>query len=208
VPVALIAAGQWRCIAAACATTAGLIFVTTGALGLSIWETWWQALPEYAVLFDQAAPTHLMPTVLTNLQMLGVPKIIARGAQLAAALFAAAVVWRAWRCLPHSLAVPALLAATCLATPHAFIYDLPMLSSAVLLFAAHRLRSTGCLILPEIGVLIFVLAIPAIMSLRDVHAPISTVAIGLFLALIFAAGKTLGRQLEDIVITAETRAAE
>ena len=53
---------------------------------------------------DQAAATHLMPTVLTNLQMLGFPQVIARGAQLAAALFATAVVWKAWRRLPHSLA--------------------------------------------------------------------------------------------------------
>lgn len=194
IPVALIAAGQWRCIAAACATTAALAIVATGAFGVSIWGTWWQALAEYEAWFDREMVAHqLMPTVLTNLQMLGLPQDIARAGQSAAALVAAVVVWRAWRRLPHSLAVPMLLAATCLATPHAFIYDLPMLSSAVILFAAHRLRSTGSLALPEVGVLIFVLAIPEVMSLYDLHAPISTVAISLFLALVLATGRAANR---------------
>lgn len=87
IPVALIAAGQWRCIAAACATTAALAIVTAGAFGVSIWETWWQALAEYAAWFDrETVANQFMPTVLTNLQMLGLPPGFARAGQSAAAL--------------------------------------------------------------------------------------------------------------------------
>ena len=208
VPLALIAGGQWRCIAAACATTVGLIIVTMAAFGVSIWETWWQALHAYAASFDSEMAAHqLMPTVLTNLQMLGLPQDIARAGQSAAALVAAVVVWRAWRRLSRELAVPVLLAATCLATPHAFIYDLPILSSAVILFSAHRLRSTGSLVLPEVGVLILVLAIPEIMSIRDIRAPISTVAISLFLALVLATGRATNRSSSRISLIGQAQEA-
>ncbi len=187
-PVALVAAGQWRCIAAACATTAGLVAVTIAAFGASAWEACWRALPAYAAWFDALmAENPFMPTVLTNLQRLGAPPEVAQAAQAGAALAAAIVVWRAWR-QQSRLAVPALLAATCLATPHAFVYDLPLLSSAVFLFAAHRLRSTGSLLLPEIAVLVLVLAIPATVAFPNCRMPVSTIAIGLFLALILAPG--------------------
>jgi hypothetical protein len=208
VPVALVAAGQWRCIAATCATAAALIIATAAVFGSSVWVTWLEALPVYAAWFDRltVASQH-MPTVLTNLQMLGLPQDVARAGQIAAAAVAAILVWNTWRRPTHSLGVPVVLAATCLATPHAFIYDLPVLSSAVVLFAAHRLRSTASLFSSEIGVLVFALTFPVIMTLRGVHAPISTVAISLFLTLIFAPGKAMDRRMQDIGATAQTRAA-
>ncbi len=193
-PLALVAASQWRCIAAACATTACLVVVTVAAFGPSIWEIWWQALPGYAAWFYKTMIANpFMPTVLNNLQRLGASQGLARSAQAAAALAAGIVVWRAWRLLPHCLAVATLLAATCLATPYAFIYDLPVLSSAVFLFAAHRLRSIGSLVLPEVVVLVTVLAVPAVMAFPDCHVPISTIAITLFLTLILAIGRAAER---------------
>ena len=193
-PVALVATGQWRCIAATCATTACLVVVTVAVFGVAMWEIWWQTLPGYAAWFYRAlAENPFIPTVLNNLQRLGAPQGLARAAQAGAALAAATVVWRAWRLLPYGLAVPALLAATCLATPYAFVYDLPVLSSAVFLFAAYRLQTTGSLVLPEIVVLVMVLAIPAVMSFPAVHVPISTIAISLFLALILASGRAVER---------------
>ena len=139
-----------------------------------------------------------MPTVMTNLQMLGFPQDLARTGQLAAAAVAAILVWRTWRRPSHPFGVPVVLAGTCLATPHAFIYDLPMLSSAVVLFAAHRLRSTASLFSFEIAVSVFVLTFPVTMTLRGVHAPVSTVAVSLFFVLFFGASKAVGKQMQDI----------
>ncbi len=194
VPVALVAAGQWRCIAAACVTTASMIAATTAAFGSIAWETWTRTLPAYAAWFYKVmAENPFIPTVVNNLQRLGASQGPARAVQGTAALAAGVVVWRAWRLLPHGLAVPALLAATCLATPYAFVYDLPMLSSAVFLFAAHRLRSAGSLWFSEIVVLVLVLAIPAVAVFPSIHIPVSTVAIGLFLTLIMSAGRATVR---------------
>ena len=189
-PLALVAARQWRCIAAACVTTVGLLLATIAVFGIAMWETWWRTLPGYAAWFYRVmAENQFIPTVLNNLQRLGVPQAPARAAQVAATLAAGIIVWRAWRKLPHSLAVPALLAAACLATPYAFVYDLPLLTSAVFLFAGYRLRSTASLVLPEVAVLVSVLVIPIVMAFRDCHLPISTVAVSLFLALIMSAGR-------------------
>lgn len=196
VPVALAAAGQWRCIAAAGVTAMALAGAAIAVFGASIWAIWWQALAVYAAWFDHLMVARdVMPTVLTNMQILGFSQPIAWTVQIAASVIAALATWWAWSRLPHQLAVPATLAATCLATPHAFLYDLPMLSSAVLLFASHRLRSAGVLIWPEIAIMIATLSIPVVTALRDIRAPISTVAIGLFLGLVLVAGRTAVRSV-------------
>nr|MDA8250980.1 glycosyltransferase family 87 protein [Rhodospirillales bacterium] len=194
VPVALVAGGQWRSVAAACATAAGLLLVTSAAFGATIWWSWLHALPAYALLFDRDMVGHpLMPTVLENLQALGVAPGVAWVAQMAATITAGIIAWAAWRRLPHALAVPAVIAATCLATPHAFVYDLPMLSGAAILFAAERLQARGALVLPELGTLILVLAIPLAMTMHGVHAPVGAAVIALFAALVMADGQRTAR---------------
>jgi hypothetical protein len=187
VPVALLAAGRWRCIAAACATTAALVVLDTAMFGRSIWMAWWRSLPGYAAFFDRAtAGIRTIPTVLGNVQALGLSHGVAQSVQAAAALLAAAAVWAAWR-RGGPFAAPVLLAATCLATPHAFLYDLPMVSSGVLLFAGQRLRTRGSLVLPEVAVLAAVLATPVAMAVQDTPVPVSTITIGLFLGLALSA---------------------
>jgi hypothetical protein len=193
VPLALVAAGRWRCIAAACVTTAGLVALDTVVLGRGIWAAWWRSLPGYMAVFDRdTAANRTIPTVLGNVQALGVPHGVAQAVQVLAALAAAAAVWAAWR-RPGPFAVPALLAATCLATPHAFLYDLPLLSAGALLFAGQRLRTRGALVLPEVAVLAGVLAMPVGMTLQGAPIPLSTITTGLFLALAVAAGREEGK---------------
>jgi hypothetical protein len=190
VPIALVAAGQWRCIAAACATTAGLFVTSVAVFGGSVWLTWLRAFPAYAAWFDNRAIGESARSTLTaNLRCLGVPQDTTRLIQAATVCLAAVLVWFCFRRLPRALAIPALLVATCLATPHAFIYDLPMLTGAVLLFVMYRLRSDMSFSLPEIGVLILALTFPAIMAQSTTHVPISTVALGLLEFLILATGR-------------------
>jgi hypothetical protein len=191
VPVALVAVGQWRCIAAVCAATVAMVVVTTVAFGGAVWAAWLQALPAYLAWFEtRTVAQEFRSTVTADLQSWGIHQEPARLAQAAAACFAAALVWVCFRHLPRALAVPALLAATCLATPHAFIYDLPMLTAATLLFVAYRLQSTTPFHMMEIGVLILILTFPAIMARSDNHLPISSVAISFFEILILTTGRS------------------
>ena len=185
VPVALIAVGQWRCLVVAVAATFALMGLSSWAFGWSIWHVWIEALPEYARWFDARTDSpRFIPTVLMNLQSIGAPALIARLAQAVAACLAAVTVWVCVRRGPRGLALVTVLIATCLATPHAFVYDLPMLTSAIVWFAAYRLQK-GTLLSPvEVVVLVMVLLFPAVMTISDAPLPVSTICLGLFLVVI------------------------
>lgn len=189
VPFALLAAGQWRCIAAACAT-AMLLAVAAGVLlGWSAWSAWIEVLPRYQRWFDALEKAwEVQPTVLANLQQLGAPTWLAKLAQAAAACCAAACTWSAFRAGPRGLAVPVLLVATFLAAPHAFTYDLPLVSAAATLFALHRLRSEGGLGPGDRVAVLLAFCLPALMLAPallvrpGLPLPISTPVLALVLA--------------------------
>jgi hypothetical protein len=185
VPVALLAAGQWRCIASAAATTALLVAATAVAFGGPIWPAWLAALPEYQDMFARSTHGHrLMATVLTNLEAFGAPARVAGAAQALASLGSAVVVWVCWRWGPRDLATAALLAGTCLALPHAFLYDLPILTGAVVVFLRARLLASGRLDRLEWASVTAVLAFPAAMAFCTVHLPVSGVATAVFLGVV------------------------
>jgi hypothetical protein len=102
--------------------------------------------------------------------------------QAIVACLAASLVFYSFRRLPSSLAIAVLCAATLLSTPYAFVYDLPLLTGAVLLFVAYRISHGPPFGLPEIGFLILILVFPAIMVVGGIHAPISSAVVGLFIA--------------------------
>ena len=58
--------------------------------------------------------------------------------QFGAAVAAAGVVWQCCRGGPTPLAAAALFVATFLASPHAFVYDMPPVATAVLWVVAER----------------------------------------------------------------------
>lgn len=174
-PFALIAAGAWRCLAAIAMTIAALVILASAAYGWSLWPAWLASLPAYSHAFDEAAVHYqLMPTVTANLQMLGVSLAAARPVQLAIAACIAALIWRAFRGGVTVRARSALLSGTFLATPHAFVYDLPMLTGAITGFVAEKLRSGTDFHSAEIAILIFALAFPALMMWAGPHVPLST----------------------------------
>jgi alpha-1,2-mannosyltransferase len=175
VPIALLAAGSWRCIAAAGLTIVALVILAGAAFGWSIWTTWLTALPAYSRQFDAGAVAYnLMPTLTANLQMLGITLSTARLVQAGAGLCVAIIMWRVFRRGITASSTNALLAGTFLATPHAFVYDLPMLTGAVTGFIGDRLRASAAFGLGEIAILVFALAFPALMMWAGPHLPLST----------------------------------
>jgi alpha-1,2-mannosyltransferase len=183
-PIALVAARQWRCIAAACATTVVLVIITSATFSGTIWLAWLHAFPDAAAQFYKLlADNRLMPTVGGDLHALGIPQGAAYVIQVIVGCLAASLVFYSFRHLPSSLAISVFCAATFLATPYAFIYDLPILTGAVLLFVSYRISCNLPLGLPEIGLLILVMTFPAILAFGDIHAPISSLTVGLFIAL-------------------------
>jgi uncharacterized membrane protein YfhO len=92
-------------------------------------------------------------------------------------------VWVCWRRGPQDTAIAVLLIATCLATPHAFVYDLPLLTAAVALLVSQRLNEHRAFAPLELIVLLLAVIFPAIMAGAQQHLPLGGVALVLFLTL-------------------------
>lgn len=176
VPVALVSARAWPGIgAAACAAVlSGLL--AAAVFGGSLWGDWLSSLAAYSAWFDAQTPLlTLKPTITANLALLGVPhgawalQVLAGGAM-------AALVWHAFRRGVSLAGIGVLVAATALANPHEFYYDLPMLTAAVLFIGAARLRAGRPLQWWETILLAAVLCLPLAMfwtALLGTPAPVS-----------------------------------
>ena len=201
VPVALIAAGLWRTIAAACATTAALVLLTIVAFGPGVWPAWAGNMVQYAGQFaaESGGIVHLMPTVAAALLRLGAAPFVAEIVQLAAAAAVGAVVWRCFRAGPGRLAAAALFVATFVATPHAFVYDMPMVTTAVLWVIDERRRTGDAFRGGELLILLLAVAAPISLVAGAGRFPLALLSLVLLLGLIM-------RRLERARATANAAA--
>ena len=186
VPIALVAAGLWRTIIAAGATVAVLVAVTSIAFGPGLWWVWAGNIIEYSRQFaaESSAIAHLMPTVSAGLGQLGMSPLLIDIAQLAAAIVAAGVVWLCFRGGPTPLAAAALFVATFLASPHAFVYDMPPVTAAVLWTIAERQQAGEAFGPGEILVLLLAMVLPIALVAGPTHQPLMQLSLALLLALI------------------------
>jgi hypothetical protein len=162
VPVALIAARRWLTFAAAGGTLAILVIASGVAFGWSMWPLWLAKLFSHA---DWVADVkgRLNPTVTAGLMFLGVNPTAARIVQLCVATAVATIIWMCFRRGVTILATAALLVGTFLATPYAVVYDLPMVTSAVIAVLAEKSRTGTSLTILEAAVLSLALALPIIV---------------------------------------------
>jgi len=189
VPVALVAAGLWRTLASAGVTAVVLVALTSLLFGGAIWPGWAASLPVFSRQFtaESGEIMHLMPTILVALLQLGVPAVPAQLAQWAGTAAAAVVVWNLFRFGPHDLAGAGLLTATFLATPYAFVYDMPVVATAVIWVVAERQRAGDALGTGEVVILILALISPITLPAGTSKFPLVT------LALILLLGAIVGR---------------
>jgi hypothetical protein len=192
VPVALAAAGMWRALAAAGATVVALALAATLLFGCETWAAWLSMLPAYADLVDQTSGLAIMCSVVANLEMAGVPLAAAKLAQAVTALAVAVLVYRCFRRDAGKLATAALLTGVFLATPHAFFYDLPMVTAAMALFVQARIDSRGTFTTFEVCVLVLAALFPITMLVRAFPLPTSFVPLALlFLVIVRAENRGL-----------------
>ena len=172
VPVAFAAAGYWRAFIAAGVTVVVLALVTTAVYGTGVWADWVAALPGYLDAFDRdPVKMGLKPTVMANLQLAGVTLPVAKMIQGVVAVGVAALVWGCFRRGSGRLATAVLLVGTALATPHAFIYDLPIVAAAIALLIEERVAFS----LGEVVILIAAFTFPILMMLKMDALPVSAV---------------------------------
>ena len=176
VPVALVAAGAWRGFGAAVVATAALAALTVIAFGAGAWVDWLTTLPGYQNRFDlNLGNLHLQPTVTANLALAGLPAAVARSAQAVTAIIMAVLVWMSCRRGLSHTAIAVVAAATVAANPHAFFYDLPMLTAAALFLGQSRVQAGGRLHWAETALLLLVLCIPAVILWVDLPVSLPVV---------------------------------
>ena len=181
IPVALVAMGAWRAIAAACATALAGVLASGLVYGFGLWPLWAHSIIEYAHRFPPVVD--YMPTIEANAVMLGAPAALAQALQIVVSLFVGATVWRAWRGGPTPRAAALLIVGTFLATPHAFNYDMPMLTAALMFYLLERRRDG--LDLGEILALALAFLTPFLMKeLKGAGMPMSFAPLGMAFALL------------------------
>jgi alpha-1,2-mannosyltransferase len=171
IPVALIAAARWRVLLTAGLAAVGLAAASALAFGPRLWLAWWQAIPgNWSILErNRAFVGHIMPTVTANLGVLGIGDGWVRALQMVVTLSVVALVWvvfRRYRGRSEEMLGPplgALLIGTFLATPYAFIYDMPMVTAAVVVVAAHKMRTRRAWQKGELASLTAALLLPILM---------------------------------------------
>jgi hypothetical protein len=143
-PLALVAEGRWRTIAAAAATVAVLSLAGLLAFGSDSFAIFVQHLPISQAMADRGAvPWGTMPSPYVLALSLGAPVGVARVLQGAAALGAAGCVWRVWRNPDVAFEAKAavLVAGSLLVSPYLFYYDLTWAALAVAWLALIGLRT-------------------------------------------------------------------
>jgi arabinofuranan 3-O-arabinosyltransferase len=131
IPLALVAAGEWRAIAAAGVTVALLAGASALAFGLDSWAAFVEALPvaSQSALAEGRGDFAKMQSVFTAVRWLGGSETLAwtlHGAALAAVAILVCALWRSRTSFEMKAA--ALATAALLATPYLYLYDLVVLA--------------------------------------------------------------------------------
>lgn len=205
-PVALVAGGQWRAVAAAALAVAALCLATLALYGADTWLAFFHQLAFQRHLMEAGRSFWpRMPTVFAALRLLGAPDTVAWGVQSLSALLAGIAVWRVWRSAAAAeIKFAALGVAMFLATPYAWDYDM-----VVLLFAAGWIavaaRRDGVMPWDRIvAVALAALPLVMILSARDIGLQLGP--IGLWLALAALTGRAGVMSLRSGAASARTAA--
>lgn len=144
-PVALVAARQWRAFASAAVTGAVLAGVSVAAFGISPWE----AFPRQLLVHAGDYLLHEHPrliswsyfqTVYGSVRALSGSAVLAWPAQGCATIGVAIIVWLVWRSpVRYALKAATLSAATLIATPFAFAYDMAAIAIPVAFLARDQI---------------------------------------------------------------------
>jgi hypothetical protein len=142
-PIAVLAERRWTTMAAAGAVALGLLALSVPVFGLEAWRAFFsKTLETQRLMLTQGVGPFqwMMPTVLMSGRLMGLPFIVAATFQAVFAVGAVFAVWTGWRGPGDREAkVCLLMAATFVASPQAFNYDLiPAAAAALVLWRRDR----------------------------------------------------------------------
>lgn len=177
IPLALVACGSWRTIAAACVTALAIAALATAAFGTGVWTAFLgsTAVTNDAVLVEGWADFVELLSPFGASRWLGAGVAGAWIVQGITVAGLGVVVWRAWRGAGAFADRAALLvAATLVSSPYIYVYDLTALAVAIAFLArggvTERERfalGVACLLVlggPQTGLPLAALAAPAVAA--------------------------------------------
>lgn len=184
-PLAFLAAGQWRVFVATGASTLAITALATLVLGTDLWLAFFANAPIVREVMEQGLlPWAKMPSAFIFLRDLGVPQVLAYGAQVLTALAAAGVVCLVWRRLGATrLAWAVLIAATLLVSPYTFDYEFAILAP-VLVIVGSDMTAHGASLREKIvliGLYVTPLAVASFAQATHLQIgfPLLVIALGL-----------------------------
>lgn len=165
-PIALLAARQWRAIAGAALSSLGVLAIGAAAFGLAATQAWLAQMPLYVNIGrDGLVGWHKMASVYAAVRQVGAGLELAFAVHLVVAAAAALLVWRIWRSDDDATAKAGILAAaTLLASPYVFPYD-----AVLLVVAFFWLAQRGAPALPL--AILWCLPLLTIAQIASVHGP-------------------------------------
>lgn len=188
IPLALLAGGYWRTIAAAAVTIALLALATLAAFGPDVWIAFFASakVARTALLESGEVGWHKLVSTLSWVRMWGGSIATAYAIHGMVALITAAAIFRLWRgTAPFPLKAAALAAGAIVAAFHSHDYDLMVLAPAIAFLTVDGLqRGFGPY---EKTALALLWAVPLVArSVAQVaFIPLGTIATLVALALVF-----------------------
>ena len=142
IPLALLAAGQWRCILAAGITAMALVCISSLLFGVELWPAFAASMEiSRKLLLEQGDVGFAkLQSVFAAVRLWGGSVALAYATQaLASAVVLCGVAWTWHAKVDPDLKAALLVVATLLASPHVLDYDLTILAVAIAFFARHGL---------------------------------------------------------------------
>jgi alpha-1,2-mannosyltransferase len=182
IPLALVAGGYWRTVAAAAVTVALLVLATYAAFGAEVWRAFFAStgFTRTVLLESGDVGWHKMQSAFAWVRLWGGPVALAYAVQGALTFAIAGTLIWLWRgAIPFALKAAALCLAVLLGTPFSLDYDLMVLAPAIAFLAVHGtgngFRPFGktalaalwllpLLARPVAGAILIPLAVPAMLA--------------------------------------------
>ncbi|MCV2865471.1 glycosyltransferase family 87 protein [Defluviimonas sp. WL0075] len=142
IPVALLAARDWRLIWRAGLVTLIFLAAPCAVFGTQSWTLAFQHLSKTGWIFAERETLVQMVTIYAGGRLMGLPAEFATALQVVSAGLAVIFVWRLWRDprVPGELKLAGLLMAALLVPPYGFRYDMVVTLAATLLIAGQAQR--------------------------------------------------------------------
>jgi Glycosyltransferase family 87 len=143
-PLALVAARQWKALGSAAVSACVLALASAAIFGPDAWQSWWTMISSGGVGLSSSVATGRLhgSSVFTCAILFGATPFIASLLQAAATLLAGVSVYIGWRRpMPDALRIAVLATATVLGAPHVTGYDAILSAFAAALLFGECLKS-------------------------------------------------------------------